>query len=111
MLEDDFLSCFYEGCKNNLSSISRFAGLTGFVSIENKFDGISSLTCNKIPPLTESRSNVHAVLKPSIKKFLTGKLSSSLIKAEFLLAQCQLKAVDICLKNKSPTTFVLSWFR
>ena len=55
-LENNFLSCFYEDFKKNLSTICRFADLTIhknleliFVSVESKFYGIFSLTYNKIP--------------------------------------------------------------
>lgn len=83
MLEDENLSCFHEACKNNLWSISCFADLTrrlkpliGFISIESKFDGISSLTYNHTSPYIDSKLNLHGELTPSIYKFPRGKLSS-----------------------------------
>ena len=42
----------------------------------SKIDGISFLTYSKILRSVESRSNLYRELKPSIKKFPTGKLST-----------------------------------
>ena len=57
--KDDFLSCFYEDCMNSLLTMYHYADLSiGFVSTSKKFDGISSLAYNKIPPPHESRSNL-----------------------------------------------------
>lgn len=50
--------------------------LIGFISIESKFDEISSLTYNHTSPSTDSKLNLHGELTPSIYKFPRGKLSS-----------------------------------
>ena len=62
---------------NSLLTMYHYADLSiGFVSTSKKFDGISSLAYNKIPPPHESRSNLYGLLKPPIRKLLRTKLSS-----------------------------------
>ena len=51
----------------------------GLLFDAGKFEGISSLISNMISPPWESRSNLQEKLKPSIKKYLYGKLSSILV--------------------------------
>ena len=47
--------------------------------IARRFEGISSLMYNMIPPLFESQSSLYGGLKPWIKKFAIGKLSSIIV--------------------------------
>ena len=72
MHEDDFLSCSYEDWMNSLLTIYHYADLSlqicrfistekpsaGFVFTWSKFDEISYLKYNNIPPSNESRSNL-----------------------------------------------------
>ena len=51
----------------------------GLFSVASRLDGISSLTNSIIYPPLESQSEQYGVLKPSIKKFPIGKISSSLV--------------------------------
>ena len=64
----DYLLSFHEGYMNNLSTIYCYAKFsTWYISTVIKFEGISSLTYNKMPPPFELRSSLYGVQKSSIK--------------------------------------------
>ena len=49
------------------------------ISTVIRFEGMFSLTYNKIPPPFELQTSLHGVHKPSIKDLPSGKLSSIFI--------------------------------
>ena len=66
MCKDDSPSCSCKDCMNSFLTSYHYSDLSlhkkkysiNFVSMSSKFDGISSLTYNKIPPPNVSRSNL-----------------------------------------------------
>ena len=68
MLPDGFLSWFHEDYGNNLSNTFHSVGLVqhkGFLlSVARRFEGISFLMYNMIPPPFESWSSLYGLLKP-----------------------------------------------
>ena len=83
MHQDDCLSNFYKDYMSSLSTIYHYASLAlqrNFLLVcfllQLSWKDISSLAYKRIPPPFESRSNLYVVLKPSIKNWLWGKMSS-----------------------------------
>ena len=69
MLPDGSLSWFYEDYRNNLSNTFHFVGLVQHkdsirsLSVARRFEGISSLMYNMIPPPFETRPSLYGGLK------------------------------------------------